>query len=575
VAIVGWAAVLFAFALALKHGQANATTLIGAATFLAVAACARVLAFPVSGLVRGLPPSAELSLDVGVLVAGALSVNAPLIALGLAPMLAIDHYVRERRKYERHLSERTSPRRLTIVRQALVVGGLPGGLLVALAAAFGGRFAEASSHLWLVALFGVCFLSAHGLLQSARAVLAGQPLGPTLRRALVAVLAEVTLLPLAAVMMLVWSNRRPVVFTLLALTYLLVNFCFYRIARITAALRRRVRELQTISRTAQAMAAEVEAPRLVAALLRELHRALPGAVRMELRLARPASPGEPAGPVERYAIERGRTRVRASVVARNDWDDIQGVIIENYLDAPLGAAQARIVASLKMYGDSLGVLIVETRQAHGFDEHEAQLIEGVARQAASALENARLTTLANIDGLTGLYCRRYFDGRLAEEIERSRRFDTSFCVLLLDLDNFKKLNDSRGHLAGDRALREIARIASAQLRNVDLAARYGGEELVFLLPRTTISDAQVVAERIRLAVGSHVFPDMGRVTVSVGVAAFIDSSDEVGKVVSNVLGRADIALYRAKSLGKDRVELDLGPIDLSPSLAPITRRRRA
>jgi two-component system cell cycle response regulator len=130
-------------------------------------------------------------------------------------------------------------------------------------------------------------------------------------------------------------------------------------------------------------------------------------------------------------------------------------------------------------------------------------------------------------------------------------------------------------LAGDRALREVARRASAQLRNVDLAARYGGEELVFLLPRTTLTDAQVVAERIRDAVGSHVFGETGRITASIGVAAFRDTSSDVPVIAANVLGRADIALYRAKSLGKDRVEVDLGPIELSPSLAPITRRRRA
>jgi diguanylate cyclase (GGDEF)-like protein len=200
-------------------------------------------------------------------------------------------------------------------------------------------------------------------------------------------------------------------------------------------------------------------------------------------------------------------------------------------------------------------------------------VTGIAGQAAAALERARLNSLANFDGLTGLHCRRYFDTRLVEEIERARRFDTSFCLVLLDIDNFKKLNDSRGHLAGDCALRDVARTASAQLRNVDLAARYGGEELVFLVPRTSLTEAHVVAERIRDAVRSHVLPDVGRVTVSIGVAAWGDNGATAAMNALDVLGRADTALYRAKARGKDRVEVDLDAIELSPSLAPINRRR--
>ena len=585
-ASAGWAAVATALFGALRAGRVDGSAAVGALIFLLVTAGARLFAFPLAGLVRGLPPGAVFSLDAAVLVAGALSVGAPLIAAGLGAILAIDVAARAlvARRRVRAAAERPA-RTAAIALEALYAGGVAGGLMVGVGAAFGARMAFAASHLWLVPAFGMTFLAAHAVVQILHQRLLGHPLEPALRRAAVALLTETTLLPLGAVMMLIWTGRRPIAFALLGVTYLLVNFGFFRIARITAALRRRVRELHTLSRTAQAMAAELDVPQLVAALLRELQRALPSASRIELRLAahavrRPA-PGDESGPtaapgaVERHALERGRARVRTSTVPVQSWDRITEVTIEDDLDAPVGATHARVLAPLKMYGEPLGVLLVESREATPFGEHEARLIEAAAGQAASAIENARLHALANFDGLTGLHCRRYFDTRLLDEIERARRFDVSFCVVLLDLDDFKKLNDSRGHLAGDRALREVARLASAQLRNVDLAARYGGEELVFLLPRTSIVDAQVVAERIRDAIGSHVFADVGRITVSVGVAAYGDTSSDVTRVAANVLGRADIALYRAKALGKDRVEVDLGPIELSPSLAPITRRRRA
>ena len=584
-AVLGWTAIVLGLRGLLAPASTTLSLLgspgllggvVGAALFLAVSTGARVLAFPLSGLVPGLPPSTALSLDGAILVAGALSVGAPLVAAGLAVILAVDTIVRSivgaRARSSEGIVERLSP--LGIARRALYTGGVAGGLLVACAAAFGSHLRNADERLGVVAAFGLSFLGAHALLHLLHARLLGQPFRPALRRVVVALLAEATLLPLGAVIVHIWDEQRPAAFVLLGVTYLFVNFGFYRIARITAALRGRVRELATLSRTAQAMAAELEVPRIVSALLRETHRALPAASTIELRLSTAHSvDGFPQ--VERHALERGRQRVRSTAVPRCEWDEVERLQIDEHLDAAPGATQSRLVAPLRRYGESVGVLVVESRHHAPFGRNEARLIEAVAGQATSALENARLHALANFDGLTGLYCRRYFDSRLVEEIERARRFETGFCVLLLDIDNFKKLNDSRGHLAGDRGLREVARLAQLQLRNVDLAARYGGEELVFILPRTPLTDAHVVAERIRDAVSSYVFADIGHVSVSIGVAAFCDTGNDSGVLASNVLGRADLALYRAKSLGKDRVEVDLGPIELTPSLAPVLRRRRS
>src|SRR4029079_6757870 len=134
--------------------------------------------------------------------------------------------------------------------------------------------------------------------------------------------------------------------------------------------------------------------------------------------------------------------------------------------------RSRVVVPLIMHGEQIGVLGAESLRDHAFGADALRLMNAIPARAAAAVETARLYTLANVDGLTGLYCRRYFDVRVAEEIERARRFGTSFALIMCDLDDFKRLNDSLGHVAGDRALREVAAIAAGQLRGVDLAARY-------------------------------------------------------------------------------------------------------
>ena len=163
---------------------------------------------------------------------------------------------------------------------------------------------------------------------------------------------------------------------------------------------------------------------------------------------------------------------------------------------------------------------------------------------------------------------------MGEEIERARRFGTSFALVMLDLDDFKRLNDTLGHPAGDRALREVAAVVQTQLRGVDLAARYGGEEFSFLLPRTSLADAHAVAERVRKAVAAQVCVDGGEkgmfpITASLGVAGWAESG--TGDP-SQLVARADAALYRAKARGKNRVEIDLANFELTPSLAPLRQR---
>ena len=156
----------------------------------------------------------------------------------------------------------------------------------------------------------------------------------------------------------------------------------------------------------------------------------------------------------------------------------------------------------------------------------------------------KLQELTIKDELTGLYNNRFFTRQLTKEIERNKRYGEIFSLLYADIDNFKKYNDSQGHLAGNKLLKKVADLIKSELRTLDYAFRYGGEEFVILLPSTNLKGAEQVAERIRRHIGEY-FQDTDGVTVSIGVAHYTP-----GK---NLVNLADKALYRAKQLGKNKI----------------------
>lgn len=537
--------------------------LAAVALFLVVIAATRALAFPLVGISlrrRMATPlddgRTEVSLDSAIFIAATVVLGAHVTAPGVAVILSIDALVRgvsaDRTPCKR--SDRTC-----VVAYALFAGGLSGGLIAGLSRLVGGVFAKP---LVEVAVLGATFLVAHYLVQTVQHVLAGKPLGWALKRNTIGVACEATLLPLACAIVVTWDPARPTAFALLGGTYVLVNFGFNRLAHLAHAMKRRARELEALNRAAHALGASLEAEPLVQALLRECASAMPHVTRFEAIVRRGAGH-------ERFVLRPGHEPETQPVdQAARALLKLRGPVVE-----PLPGGGTRLAVPLLMYGETIGALAAECLEAFTFGPDEVRLLDAIAGQAATAVENARLYGLANIDGLTGLYCRRYFDQRIAEEIERARRFGSSFALIMLDLDDFKKLNDTLGHVAGDRALREVSAIAASQLRGVDLAARFGGEELAFLLPRTSLADAHAVAERIRDAVSSYSLVDGGhawKVTASLGVAAWAESgADEP----STLLRRADAALYRAKALGKDRVEVDLVSFELTPALAPVRRRR--
>ena len=159
------------------------------------------------------------------------------------------------------------------------------------------------------------------------------------------------------------------------------------------------------------------------------------------------------------------------------------------------------------------------------------------------------------DNLTGLYTRKFFDERVAEEILRAGRYQTEFCLLLMDIDHFKRYNDTYGHAAGDQVLVRFSQVLGRLVRPVDLLARYGGEEFVLILPQVNLEQAREMAESIRQAISAELFQfgsdssTQERVTVSIGLSNFPNEAT----IASQLLRVADYRLYQAKEGGRNRV----------------------
>jgi two-component system cell cycle response regulator len=180
---------------------------------------------------------------------------------------------------------------------------------------------------------------------------------------------------------------------------------------------------------------------------------------------------------------------------------------------------------------------------------KAQLIE------TTQADKARLEQLASTDPLTGLLNRRALMERLTAEIDRAARYEHELVLLMIDLDHFKLVNDTYGHMVGDDVLRELSQLLVNEVRTVDIVARYGGEEFVVVLPEQPIEGGTAFAERVRERVAETAFgasdvPGGVRTTISVGIAGYpMDQTTTAGELIA----RADEALYRAKAAGRDRV----------------------
>ena len=198
------------------------------------------------------------------------------------------------------------------------------------------------------------------------------------------------------------------------------------------------------------------------------------------------------------------------------------------------------------------------RVGRTFTDAERDLFHYLAAQAAVSLDNVALHETvqrqAVTDELTGLFNHRRFQEGLSQELERARRFGSGVGLVMLDIDNFKQVNDTYGHQVGDMVLREVARVLREYSREIDEPARYGGEELAVVLPGTDLEGAFNLAERVRAGIQALEFPLDGRgklrVTASFGAAAMPESASDQ----SSLIAAADTALYAAKRSGKNRTE---------------------
>lgn len=198
--------------------------------------------------------------------------------------------------------------------------------------------------------------------------------------------------------------------------------------------------------------------------------------------------------------------------------------------------------------------------------HASDFLAHLGIIASFCVENvvnrARLLRSGFTDVLTGWHNRRYLQVRIKEELARSRRDHSQLVCLMLDIDHFKRVNDTWGHVAGDAVLQELANRIDEQVRGSDVAARYGGEEFVILLPDTDIALGVKIAERIRSAVAASDYElpngELIPVTASIGVAGVTPDkdADDLKTLGDALVARADVALYRAKSGGRDQVAVD-------------------
>ncbi|MBI4536129.1 MAG: sensor domain-containing diguanylate cyclase [Ignavibacteriae bacterium] len=224
-------------------------------------------------------------------------------------------------------------------------------------------------------------------------------------------------------------------------------------------------------------------------------------------------------------------------------------------DLRLKGIASLLVLPLICADDAIGTLVLATKSKHGFREDLRDLLGVIANQVAVSLQNARLyrrmETMATTDGLTGVYNHRAMQKCLADKLERAQRYHRPLALILLDLDHFKKINDTYGHPQGDQVLKRVAVILKETARKIDIVARYGGEEFAILMEDTDGAGAKELAERIRHEVSQQQFATergLFHVTVSMGIAVFPHDAQDRQQLIT----RADQALYHAKRHGRNQ-----------------------
>jgi len=235
---------------------------------------------------------------------------------------------------------------------------------------------------------------------------------------------------------------------------------------------------------------------------------------------------------------------------------------EELLEAP-GSHPSKIASStsvsLVTKGRPSGVIVLASPEKNVFSERAVQTFDIISRHANIVVDYARLyertKRLSITDGLTEVYNHRYFQEQLTREFVRSERSEKPLSLILLDIDHFKRFNDTYGHQQGDTVLKELARVLQNNIRSCDVLARYGGEEFAIIMPETERGVCGMASERLRAAVEKHAVPGQDeelKVTISMGLST--TPTEEITSA-AELISAADRALYRAKENGRNRVEM--------------------
>jgi diguanylate cyclase (GGDEF)-like protein len=230
-------------------------------------------------------------------------------------------------------------------------------------------------------------------------------------------------------------------------------------------------------------------------------------------------------------------------------------------------SQSILIIPLKTGSKIIGVLSAQSYQPNAYSESDKETLELLAANVAIAIQNGQLFSEvqknAITDPLTHLFNRRRFYEVAFQEFERSRRYNYPLSVIMLDIDRFKKVNDSYGHSVGDQVLQQLAEVCKIGLRQSDVIARYGGEEFAALLPETDADEAMLIAERLRVDVAkTPVHTHIGDIpiTISLGVVTL----DGTCKNLEDLLDRSDQAMYASKRAGRDQTKLWKPEYNLAP-----------
>jgi diguanylate cyclase (GGDEF)-like protein len=345
-------------------------------------------------------------------------------------------------------------------------------------------------------------------------------------------------------------------------------------SKIEEVQRKRGELEDTIRRVGEAFAAGLDRQEMVNIAVRtaveacqaEAGRALP----IDLRKMKAAHVGAETEEIQAALVEAERSAFAIHEGHRSEWlalldstgDAAEDPIERHPVRAQAGDVYALAVPLLARLGrgrslEQVGVVSI-ARSGQDFDDAEYDLFAYLTGQAAVSIENVDLHEMVRIqavtDELTGLFNLRHFHDTLDGEIERTRRFGTEVGLMLLDIDDFKQVNDTYGHQQGDLVLIEVGRVLRTLSRDIDEPARYGGEEMAVILPQTDVAGAELLAERMRSAVASIEIDRLDgggrlKVTASFGVASLPSNAREKDSLIAE----ADAALYRAKRAGKNRV----------------------